>query len=139
VIVIDASVWVSYLIPRDVHHDTSVIWLRRWRDDRRELLAPVLLLAEVAGAVARRFDDQELGDEAKRSVLDLPDLRLIAIDQTGGDVAADIASRLRLRGADAIYVALAQEFDLPLVTWDDEIVKRAASVVSAFTPAPAPN
>jgi predicted nucleic acid-binding protein len=46
-----------------------------------------------------------------------------------------LAARCRLRGADAIYVALAEELDQPLVTLDQEILDRSSGVIGTTTPA----
>jgi predicted nucleic acid-binding protein len=44
------------------------------------------------------------------------------------------AVRLLLRGTDAVYVALAQQLKMPLVTWDLEQHDRSQSVITALTP-----
>ena len=49
--VVDASVWVSRLVPQDAHHATSRQWLERQLMEGALLIAPVLVLAEVAGAL----------------------------------------------------------------------------------------
>jgi predicted nucleic acid-binding protein len=48
--------------------------------------------------------------------------------------AADIAIENRLRGADAIYVAVAEDFDAILVSWDEEILERCPESVLALSP-----
>ena len=44
---------------------------------------------------------------------------------------------MRLRGADAVYVALALLMNSPLVTWDKEQLTRAAPIIETLAPAPA--
>ncbi len=41
----------------------------------------------------------------------------------------------RLRGADSVYVAVAEEFDTLLVTWDTEMLERGAAIAQTITPA----
>ena len=41
---------------------------------------------------------------------------------------------LRLRGADATYVAVAQRLDLPLITWDREQLERASRLITVRSP-----
>ena len=48
--------------------------------------------------------------------------------------AAELASELRLRGADAVYVAMTHRLGVPLVTWDREQLERAAVRIEARTP-----
>ena len=55
--------------------------------------------------------------------------------ESQGETAAAIAAQQFLRGADAVYVALAGQLRMPLVTWDKELLERAAAVVPTLTPA----
>jgi len=48
--------------------------------------------------------------------------------------AALIAADLGLRGADAIYVALAERLGCPLVTWDVEMIRKTKGVIEARQP-----
>ncbi len=52
--VVDASVWVSRLVPADVHHDLSRRWMTASAASGALLIGPALLLPEVAAAIARR-------------------------------------------------------------------------------------
>jgi len=56
------------------------------------------------------------------------------IDQGIAILAANFASELSLRGADAIYVALAKRLDVPLITWDKELTQPASSVIAVRSP-----
>jgi predicted nucleic acid-binding protein len=132
--VIDASILVSHLVPHDVHHVTSRAWLMRHVSDGGLVIAPSVLLPEIAGAVARRTGVPRLAHRAVEAVLGLPALRLIAVDETLARTAARLAARLRLRGTDAIYVAAAATLRLPLMTWDVEQRERAARIIEVQRP-----
>ena len=67
----------------------------------------------------------------------MPTVRLVALAQTGAVLAARLAALLRLRGADAVYVALATELAMTLVTWDREQLERAANAARVRTPSTA--
>lgn len=133
--VVDASVVASRLVPHDVHHETTRRWLTRHVEGGGLLVVPALLLPEVAGAVARRTGDPRLARRAVDAVLRVPGLRLVPVDEVLARMAAGLAGRLRVRGADAVYVALAAALRLPLVTWDVEQCDRAARLVPVLTPA----
>jgi len=98
------------------------------------VIAPTLLLPEVAGAVARRTAEPRLARRAVDAVLRLPALRLVPVDDVLARMAAKLAAQLRVRGADAIYIAVAATLQLPLVTWDVEQRDRAARLVEVFVP-----
>lgn len=130
--VVDASVWVSRLVPQDVHHTVSRDWLRQASGDI--LAEPILLLSELAGAIARRTRQAYLGRQAVRRVLAVPTLRLTAVDRELGSLAAALAADYRLRGADAVYAALAYRLNIPLVTWDNEQIMRLQGVIQVGVP-----
>jgi predicted nucleic acid-binding protein len=132
--VVDASVWVSRTSDRDPGHARTVAWLDRQIRDGALHVAPAIVLAEVAGAVARVTRAGDLGGRVAAQLLQLPGLRLVTVDGALGRRAAAIAADLRLRGADAIYVAVADRLGLPLVTWDREQRERGRVLVPTLAP-----
>jgi len=102
--------------------------------DDQSLVAPATMLAEVAGAIARRTQSGRLGHQIAQSILRLPTLQLVTIDADLGDYAAEVASTYRLRGPDALYVAVAHRLQMPLVSWDKEQIERAAGLIPASEP-----
>jgi predicted nucleic acid-binding protein len=126
-LVIDASVLVSWFHRADPFHQASRAWLRQHLLAGGQIYAPWLLQSEVAGALTRRTGDQALGARAARWVRSLPELHLVALDAAVGQRAADLAVGLRLRGADAVYVAVADQLQLSLVTWDREQRERGGN------------
>jgi predicted nucleic acid-binding protein len=133
VYVVDASVWISRFITTDVNHTQSYLWFR-WITDQSELVVePTLVLAEVAGAVARRTGLSELGMGAVILLQNVPGVSLVSVDADLAQFSADVAARLRLRGADAIYVALAQRLGVPLITWDIEQRDRGRGIATTLT------
>jgi predicted nucleic acid-binding protein len=132
--VVDASVVVSRLVPHDVHHAASRAWLTRHVSDGELVVAPALLLPEIAGAVARRTRVPRLARRAVEAILRLHALRLVPMDTVLARTAADLAGRLRLRGADAVYIATAVTLQLTLITWDVEQRQRAARVIHIVAP-----
>jgi predicted nucleic acid-binding protein len=132
--VVDASVVVSHLVPHDVHHAASRAWLARRLSEGGIVIAPALLLPEIAGAVSRRTGVPALAMRAVEAVLRLPTLRLLAVDDALARAAAALAARLGLRGADAVYIAAAATLGVALCTWDVEHRERAAEIVEVLTP-----
>ncbi len=132
-VVVDASVWVSRLVAVDEHHRETVDWFERRQREASLLVVPALMPPEVAGAIARRLRDGRLARRAVEHLLRLPTLRLVTLDRHLADDAVDLAADLRLRGADATYVAVARRLGLPLVTWDREQRDRARRAVTTAT------
>ena len=132
-LVIDASVWVSAFIPTDAHHQTTRVWLETV-SPAETLATPALGLAETAGAIARRTGSELLARRACRAIERLPNLLVVLPDGALWDAAVTTAAGRSLRGADAVYVALADLLDLPLVTWDREQRERAGRRVRVIAP-----
>ncbi len=70
----------------------------------------------------RRGDQRPKGEEMVINFLDL--------DLVRADEAANITKEIGVQGMDAIVIQAAKEFDSILVNLDDEMLKRAKSVVT---------
>ncbi len=133
--IIDASVWVAAFLTNDANHDASAAVLRLLVQRKRQTAAPVLALPEIAGAIARRTGNNELAVAAVAFLGKQTWLEFVLIDKPLTRGATEIAIEQRLRGADAVYVALAAQTDGVLVTLDREMLKRTPTGVAAYTPA----
>ena len=132
--VADASVWVASLVTVDAHYPASRRWFQVQVDRDEPIVAPSIALAEVAGAIARRTGDADEGREAASLMQRLPNIGLVPIDRSLAEFGAGLAADRGLRGADAMYVAVASRLGIPLVTWDDEQLMRGGAVAAVMTP-----
>ena len=133
-VVVDASVWVSWLITSDVNHESSLLWIVRYLDEGGLLVAPALMLIEVAAAISRQLRDSNLARETVKNLSDAREIRIDSMDTTLIWAAVEVATNLQLRAGDATYVALAHQLNIPLVSWDKEQLQRAGSLVATYTP-----
>jgi predicted nucleic acid-binding protein len=101
------------------------------------LIEPLILLAEVAGPLSRLYHDPMRARVYVEILRTLPHLRLVVLDDALGYEAAELAADLALRGMDAIYVAVARRYGCILVTFDDDVRRRAGTVITVQTPAEA--
>jgi predicted nucleic acid-binding protein len=132
--VVDASVCVALFHSDDPGHPASRRWLAERRDEDEPIVSPVILLAEVAAALGRGLGDADL---ARRAVLLLRGrhlLELFPVTEALAALAAQIAAEQKIRGCDAIYVALASQLEMELVTQDGQQLERGAAVVATRTP-----
>ena len=134
-IVIDASVWMSFLVQQDANHAATHPWLAKILTTKAPMAAPIFLLSEIGGAVSRRLGRADMGDKAISRLLSIPTLHLVSIDHSLGIQSGRIAAKQRLRGADALYVTVAAQLNVPLVTWDSEQINRVSGLITAYTPA----
>ncbi|MFN0077533.1 MAG: type II toxin-antitoxin system VapC family toxin [Prosthecobacter sp.] len=132
---IDASVFVARFVEEDVFHEPCSHFIDAVRQDRLVVHAPVLLIAEVAGAVARIKKDHVRGDLAALHLRTYESLKIRQADLAFGISAAALASRHHLRGADSHYVAVARETRTTLITLDDELLALDdAGVIAVMKP-----
>lgn len=133
-VVVDASVWVSLTLPQDVNNTLAKNWITRHTQSGGLLIAPDLLVVEVAGALSRITGHPQSGYRAANQLYILPFMRIARIDQALVSEAMRIAADYALRGADSMYVALAKMEGLPLVTFDNEQLTRPANTISTIRP-----
>jgi predicted nucleic acid-binding protein len=133
-VVVDASVWISNLLVQDRNHTSAVTWINNHLASGGRLVAPVMLTLETAGAVTRISQNHRLAHQIIRNMYVLPSLQLVPIDQFLLDEAVDIAITFRLKGPDALYVAVAKQLGIPLVTFDQEQLTRPAGVITTISP-----
>ncbi len=131
---IDASVFVSAVRLEEDHYTVSREFLRQAQKEAVTVLCPTLVLPECAAAIARPTGDSTLAEELVVLIENYPGLRLVNIDPPLARRAAQIATTYRLRGADSIYVAVAETFNATLITWDAEMQQRGSAVVQTLTP-----
>lgn len=125
---------MSALVASEAHHAASRAWLGERDAAEQVIVAPALLVPEVAAAIARRSGRPALGHRAVAALLRLPNLRLVVLDAELAEQAGRIAADSKLRGADAVYVAVAKRLAVPLVTWDQEQIERGRGVVEVVRP-----
>ncbi len=133
-VVVDASVWISAVFPQDSFHAVSELWLFRQTLPRLGVILPTLALSEITGAISRVSNDLDRARAVLAQFEQLPSVQFHALDRELATAAANIAIDLHLRGADAVYVALAARHGLPLITWDRELLERAAGRIEVRKP-----
>jgi predicted nucleic acid-binding protein len=133
--VVDASVHVADARPEEPHHAEAHALLARLAAEGQLVYLPEIILAEVAAAVSRGTGSSALARRLIAALRRVPHFQFVPIDADLGDLAASLAAQCRLRGCDAVYVALAQQRDIPLITLDRQQRLRVPEKVKAYTPA----
>lgn len=137
IFVLDASVHLNALNPAEVGSAESQALLERLFSKPWPVLAPTLLLVEVAAAVARAFNDPGRGIAVARALRGLPGQVWVSLDEDLAQEAARLAAEHRLRGADAVYAAVARQYGATLVTLDRQQLERLSPTLPVLTPAEA--
>ena len=132
--VIDASVYLALVNAHEPAHAQSWRWLQQAQQDGERIVAPVILLAEVGAAVSRGQNDPTLAHQVRQQ---LAQSSLIQLEEVSRDLAirsAEIAIDYRIRGCDAVYVALAEQLSDYLITLDQQQLSRGQAVVATRQP-----
>jgi predicted nucleic acid-binding protein len=131
---IDASVFLNAFNPAEPGHAESRDLLARLLADGTPVAVPTLVLPEVAGAISRVHGDGRLAREFSGELAQLPNLILVPLDAALAHQARDLAADHRLRGADAVYAAVASRFGAILVTLDREQRDRLSTALVTRSP-----
>ena len=129
-LVIDASVWVSAADATDGLSEPSRTFLSLAADRELPISLPELAKLEIACALARRLRDAERGRRLADRMLGSPLVTVHSLNRAMLRQALEVGTRGFLRSGDALYASLATWLGAEVVSWDEELIKRAG----AFTP-----
>jgi len=131
---VDASVWVNGFDQRESGHETSRQVLELLRAQTIPIIEPILVLAEVAGAISRTRQDSARAEAFALTLGQLPNVTILPLDEALGQQALALAAQHGLRGADAVYAAVAQQAGCTLISLDREHLTRLSGLISVQTP-----
>jgi predicted nucleic acid-binding protein len=132
--VVDASVFVAAVSQNELHHDQAVAWLDQILAETATLDVPAIVLSEVAAAISRGQNDDELANRALNLLLETDLIQIFPVTLELAKMAAEIGIKQRIRGCDAVYVALAEQLGTDLVSLDRQQVARGTAVVPTRQP-----
>lgn len=133
-IVIDASVWVSVILASDAHHPDTRAWADSLVHHPVERAVPAPFPAEVVGVLQRTKNPETIVREALATMTSGRPFAIHPISVELGLLAAEAARRTAVRGADAVYLALAAWLDVPSISWDRQQRERGVIFCRTMTP-----
>ena len=131
---IDASVFVNAFNPHEDGHAASLQLLAAVQERGDPVMVPTLVIPEITAAVARASADRIGALEYADATAALPHVTLVTLTTAMARQAAELAATYRLRGADAVYLAVAHRYGTTLVSRDDEQRTRGSAVVPCRSP-----
>ena len=122
--VVDASIAVKWVIPAGLSDKAD-----RVRDGEEDILAPDLLLVEVANALWRKTSTREIAPHEADVAFDLVRRSGIDLRPTGPLLprAMGVARRLGHPVYDCVYLALAEREHAAFVTADQRLLRRLST------------
>lgn len=131
---IDANIFVRDTDSHDPDYATCHNLLSALDRQQIPVIVPNLLLVEVAGAMSRTRRDPIRARLITTAIESLKYVQFIPLNDDLTREATEIAADRGLRGADAVYVAVARHHNCILVSLDREQRERAQPLVRAITP-----
>ena len=127
-LVVDASVAVKWHLPDEELSDVAALVLNRFGSGGLELYAPAQIRFEVPAAItvaAGGRAPRVTVEQCREAVEEFLALGLTTVDRDSLILGAlPLAQRHSIAFYDALYLALAQELDIPLITADRRFYER---------------
>ena len=128
---IDSSVIIASLLESETKHKEASAVMGDVLNGKAFAIMPFTILVEVVSAVRRRTGVEALALQVKDELTSIENLSFVMLDDKSAIDAADIAAKSGLRGMDAIVVQVAKEFDARLITFDEDMKKKARKILKA--------
>jgi predicted nucleic acid-binding protein len=128
-LVVDASVAVKWILPEE-GHEKALRLQEEYQDERIDLIAPYLIVAEVANVLWKRERSGDLNAAAARRCLRqfLQDAPILLDSTTVSNSALGLAMAHQRPVYDCLYLALALEQHCELVTADEKFFNALSTV-----------
>jgi predicted nucleic acid-binding protein len=124
--VLDASVFVAFLSPAEVHHEQALT-IYRSVDAATPFIVPSIFPIEVLSAFARR-GAQGAYLKGVQGMVWGPKFRRVELDDSLLHQAAQVVERCKIRAYDSLYVAASIVTNEPLFTLDRDVIERVHKV-----------
>ncbi len=130
---LDASVLTNSFIEGEENYEFSKRLMEKIRKNAVLVFLPEIVLPEVASAISRGYD-YKTALEFVKELRQIPNFTFIPIDAELSNLAEKFAAENKLRGCDALYVAVAFSFNVKLITLDTQQKERAKDLIEVLTP-----
>lgn len=129
IVTVDSSVIISSLLPEEKRHEEArQIWDKVLSGETPAVM-PYSILVEVVASIRRRTGSELLALEVQKTLENIAALSFVMLDSRAAAKACKVATKTGLRGMDALVVQTAKEYKAELITFDHEMLQKAASVL----------
>jgi len=131
---LDANVFVAAEIQSEPDHGVARRVVRTAVEQGLRLHLPWLAVVEASVAIGRRLGATDPAARIATELTGMPGVTFHPLDRSLALLSVAVGAECRLRGADAVYAAVARKYGTCLITCDDELRRRTAGVIDACTP-----
>ena len=128
-IVVDSNILIASFLDFDSLRQQSQPYITGLENESYIFHLPMLVVVEIISALSRRPTSNRLAllartNQSLRAWEESGRISLYPLDRERLELAVTVAQRDRLRGADSVIAALAEELRMPLKTFDKELLDR---------------
>ena len=131
---IDASVLVSAIRIHERDSKSCIALLEKILTEETIVYLPEIALVEIVSAMVRATGNATFARSIAKAFRSLSNYVFLPVDRELADFTTEIIMRTNLRSGDAMYVAVAAIYRVPLVTLDREQLERGALFVETRLP-----
>ena len=126
---IDSSVIISSLLQNEARHKEAFAIWQGVLSGKSLAIMPYSVFVEVVAAIRRRTGSAKLALEVKNELTSIETVTFVVLDDESAMRAAELAAKTGVRGMDALVIQVAEEFDADLISFDEEMMKKAKRVL----------
>lgn len=131
---LDASVIVSSQLEKEPLYRRSKTLLNLIKNKKIKVFLPEIAIPEISSGIFRGTSNKNFTLEFVNHLRNLPNFLFIPIDAKLSNLASVIITETGLRANDAIYIALAYEYNLELITLDKDQLEKGKNFVKIRFP-----
>lgn len=131
---IDASVIIGAASPKEPYFSQSKGFLAQIREKDLKVFLPEIIIPEIASGLLRAIKNPRFAHKLALSLRTVPNFSFVTVDSRIADLASWVICKTGLKGADAIYVALAFDYNLELITLDKEQLEKGKKLIKVRKP-----
>lgn len=129
-LVLDSSVFISYLNKDDIFFDRTIEFIDYLKDKQEIIILPVIVFLEVANVLTR--NNRHFKEGYMFSVFNK--YEMIEIDLHLARLLLPMFKKFRLKTSDSIILGTAILNEATLITWDKKLEKEAKKLIDVQTP-----
>lgn len=132
-VTLDSSVILAALRNQEEKHEQCRWLLEAVEEAQIIAIQPYSVLSEVTNAVKRRTRSQRLAERVKQVLQSINTMNFVESEARRTEMVSDMAMRTDMGIMDAVVVQIAFEFGTTLISLDEEMIKKAKSIVRTKT------
>lgn len=131
---IDSSVIVNSLMEKEPYFNQSKTFLTMVEEKRLKTFLPEIVIPEITSGILRSTKDENFAFQFAKNLRAISNFSFVPIDTKLANLASWVICKTGLKSADAIYIALAFDYNLELITLDKEQLEKGKKLVKVRRP-----